>query len=352
MPRAGAGPRLVPFAKRGGTFYIVWSEKGRSRERSTGTRDRREAEIALAQFLLSRPGIGPVEPDRYLITDALAEYALDRADQVMDRIRLAGAVLKLTDFFEGRRVSEVSPSSCRAYVKWRNRAAGTARRELTVLRAAINHAHGTGRLTRMVPVELPAPPPSRTRWLKREEAARLLKAACASPKSRLHLPLFILIGLYSGQRKEAILSLRWSQIDLRTGLMDFRMPGRKETKKKRSYTQIPPRLLCHLRNARKRGSADGPVIHIAGKPVADIKTAFRAACRRAGLNGVTPHTLRHTSATWLMQAGVPKWEAAGFLAMSLETLEKTYGHHHPDHHALAAISFSRKDGGNAPRNAA
>lgn len=93
------------------------------------------------------------------------------------------------------------------------------------------------------------------------------------------------------------------------------------------------------------------MIHIGGKPVADIKSAFQAACRRAGLNGVTPHTLRHTSATWLMQAGVPKWEAAGFLAMSLETLEKTYGHHHPDHHAMAAISFSRKDGGNSAQAA-
>lgn len=178
MPRAGAGPRLVPLAKRGGTFYIVWSEKGRSRERSTGTSDRREAEIALAEFLLSRPGTGPVDPERYLITDALAEYALDRANEVMDRVRLAGAVLKLTDFFEGRRVSEVNPSSCRAYVKWRNRAAGTARRELTVLRAALNHAHGTGRLTRMVPVELPAPPPQ-------PDAVAEEGRSCAAPQGGL-----------------------------------------------------------------------------------------------------------------------------------------------------------------------
>jgi hypothetical protein len=32
---------------------------------------------------------------------------------------------------------------------------------------------------------------------------------------------------------------------------------------------------------------------------------------------------------WLMQRGVPIWEAAGFLAMQLETLQGVYGHHHP-----------------------
>jgi len=51
---------------------------------------------------------------------------------------------------------------------------------------------------------------------------------------------------------------------------------------------------------------------------------------------VTPHTLRHTAATWLMQAGVDKWEAAGFLGMSVEMLDRVYGHHHPDHLRTAA----------------
>lgn len=32
-----------------------------------------------------------------------------------------------------------------------------------------------------------------------------------------------------------------------------------------------------------------------------------------------------------MQRGVQMWEAAGFLGMSRETLERVYGHHHPDY---------------------
>jgi len=37
--------------------------------------------------------------------------------------------------------------------------------------------------------------------------------------------------------------------------------------------------------------------------------------------------LRHTCSTWLMQAGVETWEAAGFLGMTVEMLDRVYGHH-------------------------
>ena len=82
-----------------------------------------------------------------------------------------------------------------------------------------------------------------------------------------------------------------------------------------------------------------------GKPVSSVKKGFRSAVRLAGLAGkITPHTLRHTAATWLMQRGVPIWEAAGFLGMSPEVLEKTYGHHHPDYLHGAAAAIGQKTG--------
>jgi hypothetical protein len=40
-----------------------------------------------------------------------------------------------------------------------------------------------------------------------------------------------------------------------------------------------------------------------------------------------------------MQSGVPVWEAAGFLDMTVQQLEQGYGHHHPDYQeeAVAAL---------------
>ena len=40
--------------------------------------------------------------------------------------------------------------------------------------------------------------------------------------------------------------------------------------------------------------------------------------------------------------GLLRWEAAGFLGMSPEVLQDTYGHHHPDHLQGAAAAIGRK----------
>jgi len=77
-----------------------------------------------------------------------------------------------------------------------------------------------------------------------------------------------------------------------------------------------------------------------------VKTGFGSAVRIAGLDvtvgNVTPHTLRHTAATWLMQRAAPMWEAAGFLGMSEKTLRDTNGHHHPDHLRGAAKAIGSR----------
>lgn len=42
-----------------------------------------------------------------------------------------------------------------------------------------------------------------------------------------------------------------------------------------------------------------------GSQIGAIKTSFYAAAAQAGLPDISPHTLRHTFAAWLVQAGVP-----------------------------------------------
>jgi hypothetical protein len=199
MSRRNQGPRLRWLDKRN-CFYIVWTERGRSRERSTGTADREQAEIKLAEFLQRRGRrAGPRDPAQVLVTDILTEYQEHVGPKVAAPGRIAFAALALTDFFEGNSVADVSPQSCARYAEHRGRSAGTIRRELGVLRAAINLAHKSGCITRPVAVELPERPEPRDRWLTRKEAADLIRAA-RTPRARLYLPHFILIGLYTGLR--------------------------------------------------------------------------------------------------------------------------------------------------------
>ena len=99
MGRRNQGARLRWLEKRK-CFYITWTERGRSRERSTGTADRKQAEIALAEWLQLRgQGSGPRDPSQILITDVLNEYLGERGQKVAAPSRIAYAVLPLTDFF-------------------------------------------------------------------------------------------------------------------------------------------------------------------------------------------------------------------------------------------------------------
>jgi len=82
----------------------------------------------------------------------------------------------------------------------------TVRRELNVLQAAMTYCAKEGYVTAASIVTMPEAPENRDRWLTRDEAARLIWAAYRSERGK-HLARFILIGLYTGTRKSAILKL-------------------------------------------------------------------------------------------------------------------------------------------------
>ena len=129
-------------------------------------------------------------------------------------------------------------------------------------------------------------------------------------------------------------------IDLDRGVFYRRPAGRLETKKRTPPVPLPPGLLAHLRRWKRHGQRFA--VEWNREPVANIGKAFGNAVADAGLGpDVTPHVLRHTAATWLMQAGVDTWEAAGFLGMTVEMLSQRYGHHHPAHLERAKNAFGQ-----------
>lgn len=276
------------------------------------------------------------------MADALAYYAEHHAPHAADPARIGYAIDALLPFWTGKTLAQITPTACRAYVTERQIAPGTARRELGTLTAAQSFLKREGLLTSVVAATLPEKPEPKDRWLRIGEAARLLNAARQGGReTRQYLPLFVLIGLYTGARKEAILSLTWDRVDLDAGRINFAVPGRRKTKKRRPHLPIPRRLFPFLRYAHAR--RDGPfVLHIGGEPIQRIDKGFRAAVKRAGLEGVTPHTLRHTRGTWLAQQGLPIWEIAGWLGQDPDTTARIYAHHHPDFMEAARNATDRR----------
>ena len=112
-----------------------------------------------------------------------------------------------------------------------------------------------------------------------------------------------------------------------------RAPGAIEVRNKRTPpVRIHRKLVGFLRRwQRADAGLVSWVVHYNGQPIKrDLHTSWDRACARAGLEKVTPHTLRHTRATWLMQSGkVDLWEAAGALGMTVRVLEDVYAKQHP-----------------------
>jgi integrase len=327
MPRKAKGPRLYFDRRRG--QYVIRDGKGFVRT-GCAEADNAGAEKKLAEYIARKYRPAPTASP--VIADVLLVYARERLPKTKAPDKSAHNISNLAPFWGAKKAEDVNAENCETYCKGRTPAA--ARRDLEVLRASLLYWHKHKEaLNRMPRVVLPDQNEPRDRWLTREEAKRLRVAAMKHP----HLYRFIILALKTGSRSAVLLNLRWDQIDLKAGILTRKAAGETEAANKRKPPVRLGRSLVRLLRRWKAEDGRTPwVVHYDGKPVQKLRRSFAAACQAAGLEDVSPHTLRHTRATWLMQAGIDPWEAAGSLGMSLRVLEKTYGKHHPDFQSRAA----------------
>lgn len=383
MPRSAKGARLwIEPEELDGDGKVArrasWVIRDGTRKIRTGClRENREgAEQALAEHIAAKyqvPRDRGRHPSQILVLDVLNIYLADVVSTQDDPGITKGRVLTLADWWGSKKLAEVNGESCRAYVAHRIKqprkasrpektgvpprmvTAAGARRELEDLRSAINHHRKEGLCSEIVSVALPDKGESRDEWLTRSEVAALLKAAWRAKQQfngvdtkrdvGRHIARFILVGLYTGTRHAAICgsalqpAIGRGHVDLERGIFYRRAKGAKQTKKRQTPVRLSDRLLAHLRRWERLGIARHAVVEWNGKPVASVRKGFAAAVKSAGIDSVrnvTPHILRHTAATWAMQNGSDPWKAAGFLGMTVEILERVYGHHHPDYQGEVA----------------
>jgi integrase len=384
MPRRAKGPRLWLRKRKGRPS--VWVIRDRSKEVSTecGPEETDRAEEALKDYLAEKhtPSLGERDPANVLIADVLTGYAEAKAMTASGEL-IDYHLEPLLGFWGVKYpyLSQIKGESCREYVEWRVQqdlksatknprkvTKGAAGRELDTLGGAIGWYHGENQLTSVPVVTKPAKSAPRYPWLTRSQAAQALWDARKQGRHGRHMMRFIIIGVYSGSRHATITGFRWvpttssGWFDVKRGVMHRRGTEEVETKKRRPPARIPDRLLAHLRRWHRMDMEDGVdfvrvvgkrreqhhaimthVIHYGGEPVRRVRKSFARICERIGLtDGETPHVLRHTAATWLMQGRADPWEASGYLGMSLKMLLEVYGHHHPDHQQSVSRAISRR----------
>jgi integrase len=132
-----------------------------------------------------------------------------------------------------------------------------------------------------------------------------------------------ILGLNTGMRIGEMLSLTWEQVDLEKNLINVFAHKTHKIRPVPINTEAR-RVLDYWGMGRKNEFVF--YNHETGKPFVDLKSGFALACRKAGINGVTWHTLRHTFASRVLAGGSDIVTVQQLLGHSTVTETMRYTH--------------------------
>ena len=200
--------------KRGKVYYGRWFSGGREHRRSLGTTDRRKAQQRFAELIGGGLSIERML-DQWLDYKRVRHHSKPRSIEAFEiaahRFTRLWGDMQAEDFPEGeveafkaQRIVEVAPE--------------TLNNDLNLFRNALRWARMRGLISNIPKVE--AVPMSRKRVpraLSESDARRLLDAVAAGPGRLRRLEVVIRIALNTGLRRNEIVWLRWSDVDLTNG---------------------------------------------------------------------------------------------------------------------------------------
>jgi len=171
-------------------------------------------------------------------------------------------------------------------------------------------------------ISKPKEPRGRVRFLSDNERQRLLDACKVSRNSSLYT--IVVLPLSTDARRGELLSLCWSDVDLRRGLLTFRETKNGET---RTVPVSGYALDVFTQHAKVRRLDTSLVFpdNTGTRPLG-IREAFEYAVKRAGIANFKFHDLRHTFASYLAMNGATLAEIAEVLGHKTLAMVKRYAH--------------------------
>jgi integrase len=281
-------------------WWVKLGHNGRRIQQSTGTTDKAKAreyhdKLKASLWDQERLGIKPRRSWNEAVVRYLAETThkasqsddkahLRRVDKYLGGVELGSINRDVLDrIFSERQASGAANS--------------TVNRTMEVVRAVLRRAANEWEWLDRVPRVRMLPEPSRrVRWLKREEADRLIATL---PE---HLAAMVRFSLETGLRRSNVTGVEWSQVDLarRTAWIH------PDQAKARKAIAVPLSAAAVVVIREQIGKHSTHVFSFRGKPVRQVNTkAWRSALQRVGIENFRWHDLRHTWASWHVQAGTP-----------------------------------------------
>jgi integrase len=293
-----------------------------------------------------------------LTVDALcAAYLKDRANPHAERVcknpkslayhlkasRALWGDMAVRDFAEGSRARV--KAQCQV---WRGEGLSpyTVRKRVSLLKTVFRFAVNEEIIQRAEEpvILLPVNGAARERFLDEETELPLLLAAIDDVRTPDHLRLLLQLALRTGQRRGAILALRWEHIDFERRVIRFRdtEAAAERSKKRRGNKPMDDELYDLLRRARE-ASEEGCdfVIQWRGAQVRNPYHGLKAVYDRAGLKNVRTHDMRRSSATYVhTETQGDLTAAANHIVDTEQTARRHYVQEDPRVHmpAITAVS--------------
>ena len=303
--------------------------------RSTGTESRIEAQQFHDQLRAEYWRVQKLgERPRYTWQQAVVRWLYEQAhkksiDDDKHHLRRLDLHLRTVhlDEIDRKMIDQITEARLQDSVK-----PATVNRMLEVLRAILRRAERQWDWIDRAPhVRMLPEPKRRIRWITREEADRLLSVL---PD---HLAAMAAFTLATGLREANVTGLTWQQVDLQRRVAWFHAD---QTKPGRALS-VPLNNEAVLILRAQLGKHSTWVFTYKGKPVSRANNhAWRKALKRAGIEDFRWHDLRHTWASWHVQAGTPLnilQELGGWESVEMV---RRYAHLSADHLAEYASNIS------------
>ena len=318
----------------GATFYFRYRDAaGKVRMNNIGRVD----EIALADArakahlmrqMVAEGGDPKLESHRFRDVPTFGEFVAERylpyaktrkRSWETDEIMLRRHLLPVFAEFRMNRITQQDVVSFHHAIQAKGYAAGTCNRMIVLMKFIYNCAIRWSCLPpKMNPcqgVEAFEDNGARERYLTQEEVQRLFDEL--DTNRNVQVGQVIRLLLYTGARKREILDARWDEIDFNRRLL--MIPAARSKSKKVHYIPLSDAAVELLQSLPRQG--DIPWVFFnpkTKKPPVSIFYAWDSIRKKVGLGEVRLHDLRHSYASFLVNAG-----------RSLYEVQKLLGHHDP-----------------------
>jgi integrase len=296
------------YSRKDGGYLVTVCHDGR-RHRKADRRwtyqDAREYERAIQSQV--RDLARGRQPQR-LIADALARWLRDDVPRLKSARQTRNHARRLLPFIEGRRIEEIPEVWAEVKAALHGYAPATINHLGRILRQLGRLAWQAWRWTDHPPAIHLLTETPRERFLTVEQV-EALAVACGDPRAAG----YVLLAAYTGIRRGHLLRLTSADVD--DGFVTLDRSGK---------TARLQRVPIHPR-----------VAEIAAKlPLAigdrQLREAWALARTSTGIR-CRWHDLRHTCASWLVQAGVPLHTVAEILGHTSTQVTRRYAHLAPEH---------------------